>query len=145
MARKARILVVDGSRPTVIIISSVLKKEGFDVFTAYDGHDALKLAADAKPDLIILDVMIPGMDGYEVCYHLKKDQETQDIAVLFLTVKGDVDAQAQKQWQFAGRVQDRLRGLDLGAVDYLSKPIQAKDLAKRVRALLWSGGFPISL
>jgi DNA-binding response OmpR family regulator len=143
--RKPKILLIDGSKPTVVLMSSVLQKDGFEVYTAYNGHDGLKLAQDTKPDLIILDVMVPGMNGYEVCYHLKKDQDTANISVLFLTAKGDVDSQSQKPWQFAARVQDRLRGLDLGAVDYLCKPIQAKDLVKRVRALLWAGGFPIAL
>jgi DNA-binding response OmpR family regulator len=139
MGPTARILVVDDDRPTVMIIERLLKKDGYDVCTAFDGKEGLQRAQAEKPDLIILDLMMPKMDGYEVCYRLKNDPDTADIAVLMLTAKGGIEnSNGQK---FAARLEDRLRGFEVGAVDFLIKPIKAKDLAKRVKALLWAGGF----
>jgi DNA-binding response OmpR family regulator len=140
---KARILVVDDDKPTVLIISAVLKKNGFEVFTAYDGWAGLKLAGEIKPHLIILDIMMPKMDGYQVARRLKRDPETADIAVLMLTSKGKIDVPAKGKKQFIGRVQDQLQGFDAGVVDFLTKPVKGKDLVKRVKALLWAGGFPL--
>ena len=135
-----RILVVDDDRPTVMIIESVLKKEGYEVYTASNGKAGLDKAREVKPNLMILDIMMPEMNGYEVCHRLSKDPDTASIAILMLTAKGDVQSDAKANWQYAGRVQDRLRGFDTGAVDFLTKPVKAKDLAQRVKALLWAGG-----
>lgn len=142
MAR-ARILVVDDDRPTVMIIEAVLKKEGYEVHTAANGKAGLDKARELKPQLMILDVMMPEMNGYEVCYRLKKDPDTADIAILMLTAKGDVEGDARASWQFAGRVQDRLRGFDMGATEFLTKPVKAKDLVQKVRAVLWAGGIAV--
>jgi DNA-binding response OmpR family regulator len=140
MMGKRRILVVDDDRPTVMIISAVLSKEGYEVTSAFDGKSGLAKAREIKPDLLILDVMMPEMNGYEVCHHLKNDADTAGITIMMLTAKGDTEANAKANWQFAGRVQDRLRGFDVGAVEFLSKPVKAKDLAQRVKAVLWAGG-----
>ena len=86
-----KILCVDDDRATVTIISSVLKKEGYQVEVAYDGHDGIKRAQQMVPDLIILDIMMPDIDGYEVCRQLKADPRTAKIGVLMLTAKGGVD------------------------------------------------------
>ncbi|MFZ5917719.1 MAG: response regulator [Chloroflexota bacterium] len=137
---KARILVVDDDRPTVLIISSVLEKQGFQVFSACEGIEALRLAVEAKPHLIILDIMMPGMDGYQVARRLKRSPETADIPVLMLSAKGDITKRTQDPSRFASRVQDRLEGFDSGAVDFLTKPVKGKDLVRRVKALLWAGG-----
>ena len=137
---KKRILVVDDDKPTVLIISAVLKKNGFEVFTAYNGKTGLQLAGEVKPHLIILDIMMPVMDGYQVMRRLKRNMETANIPVLMLSAKGSIEKDAKKAYQFAGRVQDRLRGLDTGALDFLSKPVKGKDLVRRVKALLWAGG-----
>jgi len=137
---KARILVVDDDRPTVLIISSVLEKQGFQVFSACEGIEALRLAVEAKPHLIILDIMMPGMDGYQVARRLKRSPETADIPVLMLSAKGGIAKRTQDPSQFASRVQDRLEGFDSGAVDFLTKPVKSKDLVRRVKALLWAGG-----
>lgn len=140
---KARILCVDDDRPTVTIISSVLKKDGYEVQVAYDGHDGLKKAKEMKPDLIILDIMMPDMDGYQVCKHLKNDMETENIGVLMLTAKGGVDEKVKEQWQLATRVQDRNKGFEVGALEFITKPVKAGELLQRVKAVLWASGISV--
>ena len=134
-----KILVVDDSRPIVTLIQGVLRRDGYDVHVAYDGREGLQKARELKPDLMILDIMMPEMNGYEVCLRLKKDPDTRDIAVLMLTAKGGVDEDVSKSHQMATRVKDRMLGFEVGAVDFLTKPVKAKDLAKRVKALILLG------
>lgn len=143
MGATAKILIVDADRPTVLIISSVLKKQGFEVHTAYDGVTGLKKAREIIPDLIVLDIVIPGLNGYQVCRHLQSNSDTAGIAILVLTAKGGIQEDVKKAYQFATRVQDRLAGFDAGAMDFLTKPVKAKEVAQRVKALLWAKGFPI--
>ena len=140
---KARILCVDDDRPTVTIISGVLKKEDYDVDTALSGVEGLQKAHDLKPDLILLDIMMPGMDGYEVSRRLRDDPETAKIAVIMLTAKGGVDDPDKESYVFAGKVKDRLKGFDSGALEFLTKPVKAKELVHRVKAVLWASGFPV--
>jgi DNA-binding response OmpR family regulator len=140
MAR-ALILCIDDDRPTVTVISGVLKKEGYEVETALDGSEGLKKAREMKPNLIILDIMMPGLDGYQVCQRLKADPDTARIGVIMLTAKGGVDEKIDEQWRFAGKVQDRLRGFDTGALEFMTKPVRAKELVQRVKAVLWASGF----
>jgi DNA-binding response OmpR family regulator len=140
---KAKILCVDDDRPTVTIISGVLKKENYEVEVALDGQEALKKAHVFKPDLILLDIMMPGMDGYEVCRHLRDDEETAKIGVIMLTAKGGVDDPDKESYVVAGKVKDRLKGFDSGAVEFLTKPVKAKELTQRVKAVLWATGFPV--
>jgi DNA-binding response OmpR family regulator len=140
---KAKILCVDDDRPTVTIISGVLRKENYEVEVAMNGQDGLKKAHDFKPDLILLDIMMPGMDGYEVCRHLRDDAETAKIGVIMLTAKGGVDDPDKESYVVAGKVKDRLKGFDSGAVEFLTKPVKAKDLTQRVKAVLWASGFPV--
>lgn len=135
---KARILCVDDDKPTVMIISNVLRKEGFDVETALDGYEAVRKAREFKPQLMILDIMMPGMDGYEVCSYLKGDPVTAKITVLMLTAKGSVNSPTTDGAHFAFKVQDRLKGFDVGALEFLTKPIKAKELVQRVKAVLWA-------
>jgi DNA-binding response OmpR family regulator len=135
-----RILVVDDSRPQVTLLQGVLKNAGYEVYAAYDGKSGLEQARQLKPHLIILDIMMPEMDGYEVCWRLKNDPDTVKIAVLMLTARGGIEEDVSKNHQFAMRVKDRMRGYGGGAVDFMTKPVTGKDLAKRVKALLWSGG-----
>lgn len=148
MGAKARILVVDDNRPTALIISSVLKKRGYEVFTAYDGLEGFRMARKIKPDLLILDIMMPLMDGYEVCRRLKMSPATAGITVLMLTAKGgidkdvgDIDKDTKRQYKFAQCVKDRAAGFDVGATEFLTKPIKAKELVQRVKSLLWASGF----
>ncbi len=117
----ARILVVDDVEANVRLLQARLEAEYYDVLTARDGPEALKVAAEASPDLILLDVMMPGMDGFEVCRRLRADTSTRHIPVVMVTA-------------LDGR-RDRLTGLDAGADDFLTKPIDEVTLFARVRSL----------
>jgi DNA-binding response OmpR family regulator len=114
-----RVLVVDDDAKTVELVRLYLNRDGHKVFTAYNGADALLLAREANPDLIVLDLMLPGIDGLQVCRQLRAES---DVPVIMLTARTTE--------------QDRLTGLDLGADDYVIKPFSPKELAARVRAVL---------
>jgi len=119
---KQVILTVDDSPDNIALISEVLK-EYYHVKVATNGKDALHIAFSSNPpDLILLDIMMPGMDGYEVCRQLKSDSQTSEIPVIFLTTKSDVA--------------DEEKGLELGAVDYIIKPISPPILLARIRTHL---------
>ena len=116
---KRRILVVDDTAINIKIINELLKDE-YHVSVATNGPDALALLASKnRPDLVLLDIMMPGMDGYEVCKQIKKDQSTSNIPVLFLTAMSQAE--------------DETMGLEIGAVDYITKPINPPILLQRVR------------
>ena len=114
-----RVLIVDDDQKTVELVKLYLKRDGYRVLTAYDGIEALRQAREGHPELIVLDLMLPGMDGLEVCRTLR---EESDVPIIMLTAKTTE--------------QDKLTGLDLGADDYVTKPFSPKELAARVRALL---------
>ncbi|MGE5405320.1 MAG: diguanylate cyclase [Candidatus Saccharibacteria bacterium] len=114
----AMILVVDDEPNNVELLVKRLKFSGYQTLQALNGPDAIKLAVDNQPDLIILDVMMPGMGGYEVCKNLKSNSVTRDIPVLFLSAKAEVD--------------DRVEGLEIGAVDYITKPFHPRELEARI-------------
>ena len=118
MASK-RVLVVDDDVKTVELVKLYLNRDGYRVFTAYDGVEALRLARENHPDLIVLDLMLPGIDGLEVCRTLRAES---DVPIIMLTARTTE--------------QDRLTGLDLGADDYVTKPFSPKELAVRVRVVL---------
>ncbi|SMF20785.1 response regulator receiver modulated diguanylate cyclase [Tistlia consotensis] len=118
----ARILVVDDILPNVKVLEAKLTAEYFDVITAFDGAGALERAVADSPDVILLDVMMPGMDGFEVCRRLRQDPQTRHIPVVMVTALTDVS--------------DRVRGLEAGADDFLSKPINDHALFARVRSLV---------
>ncbi len=122
MDKKKRILIVDDTVDTVELLKKRFRAEGYDTAEAYDGEEALKQVAEYNPDLIVLDVMMPKLDGYEVCQRLKADENTRYIPILMLTAKSDVES--------------KVRGLDIGADDYLPKPFDYKELSARVRSLL---------
>jgi CheY-like chemotaxis protein len=115
----ARILVVDDEPSITEFVSYNLKKEGYEVAVAEDGDEALELAAAASFDLVVLDVMLPGMDGYEVCRRLRA---TSSVPVLFLSAR-DTEL-------------DKVVGLEIGGDDYLAKPFGVRELTARVKALL---------
>jgi diguanylate cyclase (GGDEF)-like protein len=115
---KDLILVVDDS-PTNLAIMNVVLRDIYEVITANNGADALSLAASEEPDLIILDIMMPGMDGYEICDRLKANPYTRDIPVMFVTA---MDQERQEA-----------KGLALGAVDYIAKPVSPPIVLARVR------------
>jgi two-component system cell cycle response regulator len=117
----ARILVVDDIEANVRLLEAKLSAEYYDVIPCYDGATALKLAAELQPDIVLLDVMMPGMDGFQVCRKLKEDAATRHIPVVLVTA-------------LDGR-QDRISGLDAGADEFLTKPVEDLFLFARVRAL----------
>jgi len=114
-----RVLVVDDDAKTVELVKLYLKRDGYRVITAYDGVEALRLAREGHPDLIVLDLMLPGINGLEICRTLRTES---DVPIIMLTAK-TTD-------------QDKLVGLDLGADDYVTKPFSPRELAARVRAVL---------
>ncbi len=114
-----KVLVVDDDVKTVELVKLYLNRDGYRVITAYNGKDALALARESQPDLIVLDLMLPGMSGLDVCRTLRKES---DVPIIMLTALTTHD--------------DRLRGLDLGADDYVTKPFSPRELAARVRAVL---------
>jgi DNA-binding response OmpR family regulator len=138
MDPKARILVIDDHKRTVKAIERILQRKGYKVFTAFEGMTGLQKAREEKPDLIILDIVMPGMDGYKVCYHLQRREDTARIPVLMLTGKGQIEGD-RPGVQY--RIKEREAGFDVGAVEFLNKPVKMKELLNRVRGLLWMGGF----
>ena len=122
MEKKGKILIVDDAVDTVELLKKRLRFEGYDTAEAYDGEEALKQVAEYNPDLIILDVMMPKLDGYEVCQRLKSNENTKYIPILMLTAKSEVE--------------DKVKGLDIGADHYLAKPFNYKELSARVRSLV---------
>ena len=119
---KITILVVDDEEDLLDLISYNLKKEGFTVLTALNGRKGIELAKINKPDLILLDIMMPEMNGIEVCEILKTDDHLKQIPVVFLTARGEEEME--------------VKTLDIGADDFLSKPISTKKLLSRINAVL---------
>jgi DNA-binding response OmpR family regulator len=145
MTSKGRVLVVDDSRSLVRIVERTLQKAGFEVLTAFDGLEGLRKAQEEKPNLIILDVVMPEMDGYEVCRHLESDPDTAAIPVLILTVKGQVDDPDVDEETFDARLEERMEAFEAGATDFLSKPVAAEELLGRVKSLLWLNGLDVPM
>ena len=118
----ARLMLVDDEWDLVWAVRRSLSHEGYEVFTAYDGLEALALARRAYPDLIILDIVMPRLDGLEVCRMLRREPGLAAVPILFLSVRSAIE--------------DRIRGLDEGGDDYLVKPFELGELKARIRALL---------
>lgn len=114
-----RVLVVDDDEKTVELVKLYLNRDGYKVLTAYNGTEALRLARESRPDLIVLDLMLPGIDGLEVCRTLRGES---DVPIIMLTAMTTDE--------------DKLAGLDLGADDYVTKPFSPRELAARVRTVL---------
>jgi two-component system phosphate regulon response regulator PhoB len=119
---KSKILVVDDEPDALELIKFNLKREGFEVLTASDGSEALRLARTQLPDLVVLDLMLPEIDGLAVCKALRSQPETAGLPVIMLTAK-------------AAEI-DRVLGLELGADDYVTKPFSLRELVLRIRNLL---------
>jgi len=119
---KKSILVVDDEQDLLDLIEYNLKQEGFKVFTADSGAKGIEMAKEHHPDLVLLDLMMPGMSGYEVCETLRSNTSTQSTPIIFLTAKDDEASE--------------IEGLNKGADDYITKPISTVKLVSRIKALL---------
>ena len=120
--KKARILIVDDTLQNIQVLGTTLKKQGYQLNAAQNGKQALAQTDKTRPDLILLDIMMPEMDGFECCRRLKENHNTRDIPVVFLSAKVETD--------------DMIKGFELGAVDYVTKPFNAVELLKRVETHL---------
>ena len=117
-----RVLVIDDEAPIRLLCRVNLEAEGMEVLEAADGPSGLEAARTSRPDVILLDVMMPGLDGWAVAERLLEDDETATIPIVFLTARAEF--------------RDRARGLDIGGIDYVTKPFNPVDLAPLVRELL---------
>jgi len=119
---KANILIIEDEKDIVRMLEYNLKKEGFKTLSARDGESGFELAKKESPDLVLLDLMLPGMDGLEVCKALKAEKKTALIPIIMVTAKS--------------QEADKVLGLELGADDYVSKPFSPRELVARVKAVL---------
>lgn len=119
---KETILIVEDEKDIVKMLEYNINKEGFKTLSCCDGEDAVDLAVKQHPDLVILDLMLPGMDGLEVCKTLKKENRTASIPIIMLTAKSQES--------------DKIVGLELGADDYVTKPFSPRELIARIKAVL---------
>lgn len=117
-SKEASVLIVDDTEPNVRLLAHVVKKEGYEVMAAFSGSDALSLIEKRKPDIILLDVMMPEMNGFEVCEYLKDHEEYKDIPVIFLSALSETDSKVQ--------------GFNVGGVDYITKPFQREEVLARI-------------
>lgn len=118
----SNILIVDDEQDIVELLSYNLEKEGFSTVKANDGEAALELVRSAKPDLMLLDLMLPKMNGLDICKAVRRNPETANLPIIMLTAKGDEI--------------DKIIGLEIGADDYITKPFSVKELIARVRSIL---------
>ncbi len=120
--RVAQIMVVDDDPDTVSILARYIRREGFVAVEAFSGAECLRLAKDHPVDVILLDLMMPDMDGFAVCRALKENPGTAEIPIIMLTARDDLDARAE--------------GMQLGVSDYIAKPVLRRQLANRIQAQL---------
>jgi DNA-binding response OmpR family regulator len=118
-----KVLIVDDDRTLADVIAFTMRREGYEVVKAYDGNSALRRWAEEGPDLVLLDINLPGADGFSVCESIR---ETSDVPIIMLTVRGEDD--------------DVVRGLELGADDYIAKPFSPRQLVARAKAVLRRAG-----
>ncbi|MCK5217439.1 MAG: response regulator [Methanosarcinales archaeon] len=123
---REKILIVDDEMSTLMPLKKSLEYENYAVVEAYDGYEAIKKAKEEIPDLILLDLMLPGIDGIEVCQHLKTDTQTEKIPIIMLTAKDNID--------------DKVEGLQIGADDYVTKPFVLKELKARIKSVMRRSG-----
>jgi PleD family two-component response regulator len=122
VADEKKILIVEDDLDLAEMLSAYFRVQGFDVVTASWGEDGIRLAAESNPDVVVLDIRLPDIDGYEVCRQLRRGRKTSHVPVIFLTEKRERE--------------DKLAGLELGAVDYITKPFDIQELRLRVRNAL---------
>ena len=125
--KKSKIVVIEDEVDILEVINYNLSKEGFDVCSALDGEEGLGLIKKEVPDLVLLDLMLPGLDGIEICRKLKTDYSTRSIPIIMVTAKGEES--------------DIVLGLGMGADDYMVKPFRPRELMARIRAVLRRGDF----
>ncbi|MFW5838242.1 MAG: PP2C family protein-serine/threonine phosphatase [Desulfovibrionaceae bacterium] len=117
--KKPTVLIVDNERLNVHLLQAMLKKGGFSTLPAYSGQEGREIAKAEKPDIILLDIVMPGENGFETCEKLKQDPDTTDIPIIFISSMGDVDT--------------KVKGLSMGAVDYITKPFEIAEVQTRIR------------
>jgi two-component system alkaline phosphatase synthesis response regulator PhoP len=122
---REKVLIVDEEIDASTALRLALEAEGYNVIEALDGYEGIRKARFENPDVILLDIMMPGMDGFEACQILKADPASRHIPIIMLTAKGEVD--------------DKVEGLELGADDYITKPFNLKELKARIRMVLRRG------
>ena len=125
--KKPKIVVIEDEVDILEVITYNLSKEGFDVCSALDGEEGLALIKKEVPDLVLLDLMLPGLDGIEICRKLKTDYSTRSIPIIMVTAKGEES--------------DIVLGLGMGADDYMVKPFRPRELMARIRSVLRRGDF----
>ena len=121
-SKSSRILIVDDNQQNCELLDAYLADEGYQIEMVYDGQQTLDAVARQQPDLILLDIMMPRLSGYEVCHRLKSSEETRSIPILMITALAEMS--------------DIEKGIDAGADDFLTKPINKLELITRVRSLL---------
>jgi DNA-binding response OmpR family regulator len=119
---KMKVLAVDDEPNILMSIEFILEMEGYQVYLARDGEEALEVAGRVRPDLVLLDVNMPRKDGYEVCRILRENEQLAETKVIMLTAKG--------------QTLERKKGLEVGADEYVTKPFSADELLQKIRALL---------
>jgi len=127
---KAKILIVEDDRDIAEMVAYNLTEEGYEAISAFDGRNAVEMARRNRPDLIILDLMLPGLDGFEICKILRSERRTANVPIIILSAKS--------------RETDKVLGLELGADDYVTKPFSPRELIARIRAVLRRGRAPES-
>jgi len=128
MTDKAKILIVDDDVDSVELLTKRLRAEGYHTSEAYDGEQALRQVEEYRPDLILLDVMMPKIDGYEVSRRLKSSEHTRHIPIIMLTVKREIP--------------DWMKGIDMGATGYITKPFNYNEPSNRIKLLLMGKAVP---
>ena len=116
-----KVLIVDDEPNILMSLDFLMRKEGYDVFIARDGYEAIKIIDDDEPDIIVLDIMMPTVDGYEVCQYVKNDEDKKHIKIIFLSAKS--------------KKEDIEKGYEMGADSYMTKPFSTRDLVKEVKKI----------
>lgn len=119
----SKIIVIEDDPHILKLISQTLQREGYEVVTATDGSEGLRKVRETHPHLVVLDISLPGLDGYQVCHHLRSEHATSKLPVIMVTAMS--------------RPSDQRRGFETGADDYLSKPFVLSELITRIRSLLF--------
>ena len=134
MSDRKSILVIDDNRVLMLAAERVLLKQNYEVHTASSGTEGLKKAKELKPDVIILDISIPGLDGYQVSRILKENSDTAEIPIIFLS---DKDSSREKKGGVPGGLHEINLAFECGVNDFLQKPVASDDLVRSVKNILW--------